>query len=157
MVAGTRLPVIALDPVSGISNEAWPVRLPVIPPFAVIRPVNVDGGLTANSGVSLSIETPEELTRRYPLLLYCISAMAPDGAHIYTLPLLRCRNPEFPTVEEFCPAAPNQANIDPPTHVPSDACPNVGELVVETAWSIQFVVDIAVNVPEGAVVFPAAN
>ena len=37
-MSGVRLPVIALDPVSGMSSEAWPVRFPDIPPFAVIRP-----------------------------------------------------------------------------------------------------------------------
>ena len=53
------LPVTATDPVSGMSSEAWPVRFPDIPPFAVIRPVNVDAGVTANAvDVSVIKSTP---------------------------------------------------------------------------------------------------
>ena len=72
--------------------------------------------------------------RRYPALLYCISAALPDGAHINVLPPVCCRNPEFPIVEAFCPAAPNHANAEEGDHAPSDAFPNVGELVVSSAW-----------------------
>ena len=38
-----RDPVIAADPVSGMSSDAWPVRFPDMSPFAVIRPVTVSG------------------------------------------------------------------------------------------------------------------
>ena len=47
--------MIALDPVRGMSREAWPVRFPEIPPLAVIGPV------TANPD-EFGIDTPSALT-----------------------------------------------------------------------------------------------